>query len=79
MAGSTAADSALSRVDDPGDDREVLPEPPGMERDRRRLHDVSEAGRKACHDPPNTFLTTNQTFAGRSARRRMYQGNQCVP
>src|SRR5207248_7122508 len=27
----------------------------------------------------NRFLTTNQTLAGRSARRRMYQGNQYSP
>ena len=27
----------------------------------------------------NMFLTTNQTFAGRSASRRMYQGNQYSP
>jgi hypothetical protein len=25
------------------------------------------------------FLTTNQTFAGRSASRRMYHGNQYSP
>ena len=27
----------------------------------------------------NMVLTTNQTFAGRSASRRMYQGNQNSP
>ena len=27
----------------------------------------------------NRFLTTNQTLAGRSARRRMYQANQYSP
>ena len=27
----------------------------------------------------NMFLTTNHTFAGRSARRRMYHGNQYSP
>jgi hypothetical protein len=25
------------------------------------------------------FFSTNHTFAGRSARRRMYQGNQSLP
>lgn len=29
--------------------------------------------------PANTLFTTNHTFAGRSARRRMYHGNQCSP
>ncbi len=29
----------------------------------------------ACH-PANMLRTTNQTLAGRSARRRMYHGNQ---
>ncbi len=28
---------------------------------------------------PRRCLTTNHTFAGRSASRRMYHGNQCVP
>jgi hypothetical protein len=27
----------------------------------------------------NKLLTTNHTFAGRSASRRMYHGNQCWP
>src|SRR5207244_3582987 len=27
----------------------------------------------------STFLTTNQTLAGRSAKRRMYHGNQYSP
>jgi hypothetical protein len=48
------------------------------------LEDVARIGHRA---PPgarspyfeNMFLTTNQTLAGRSASRRMYQGNQYSP
>ena len=29
--------------------------------------------------PPSAFRITNSRFAGRSASRRMYQGNQCEP
>lgn len=31
------------------------------------------------HAYDQRFRTTNQTFAGRSARRRTYQGNQFAP
>jgi hypothetical protein len=41
-----------------------------------RLH---RSDRTMPHQPPNMFLTTNQTLAGRSASRRMYHGNQYSP
>ena len=37
----------------------------------------SRATRCRCH--PNIVRTTNHTLAGRSARRRMYHGNQYSP
>jgi hypothetical protein len=48
----------------------------------RRIDDwlLGRYNRMACRIQPATVLRiTNQRLAGRSARRRMYQGNQCSP
>jgi hypothetical protein len=42
---------------------------------RCSLHSVASGGVRQR----KMLLTTNQTFAGRSARRRMYHGNQFAP
>ena len=47
---------------------------PAVQTSRVDLRDaLNEGGRSGM------FLSTNPTFAGRSARRRMYQGNQYSP
>lgn len=61
---------------------------------RRRVHQIDDARtddarmevRREEHSadqrsdqPPKRFFSTNVTFAGRSARRRMYHGNQYSP
>ena len=53
----------------------------GEHPDQRGERDFMEHGVDPGDDDQleNTDFATNQTFAGRSARRRMYQGNQNSP